>query len=151
MEDINPVTHNLISSFFQFKKLNWNHGPIHGLKKSEFHVLLSIKELTKPGEESVKVSDISKLMQVASPTTTQVINSLEDNGYIERIMDKEDRRSVRIKLTDKGSVIVEKARKDLTDAFDGLVEYLGEENSEKLAELITLVFNYFHEKQKSMS
>lgn len=33
----------------------------------------------------------------------------------------------------------------MTEYFNGLIEYLGEEDSEKLAELLTKVHTYFHD------
>lgn len=63
-------------------------------------------------------------------------------------MDKEDRRAVRVKLTEKGEGTIEKASNVIFDAYNGLVEYLGEEKSNELAELLSQTFTYFSEMRK---
>ncbi len=93
----------------------------------------------------MKVSELSNTLNVASPTITQQINNLETHGYVERSIDKEDRRVVRIKLTEKGLQAQRKAAEAFLVTVNGLVEYLGEEDTEKLAELMTKVSYYFTE------
>ena len=60
-------------------------------------------------------------------------------------MDKEDRRVVRVRLTDSGLAIVEKATDTFMSRFNGLAEYLGEEQSNQLADLLSKAFTYFDE------
>lgn len=141
----NPVAQKLLESFRQFHRLNWQQIPKEGLKSSEIMVLFSIKKRAQPESPGIKVSDISSALQVAPPSITPLINGLESNGYIERTMDKADRRAVRVKLTEKGEGAIEKASKVIFDAYNGLVEYLGEEKSNELAELLTQTFRYFSE------
>ena len=147
-KDRNPHAQKLMEAFSQFHRLNWKQSPIAGLKSSEIFVLFCIKKTVKADSAGIKVSDISNILKVASPTTTQLINSLEANGMVERAMDKEDRRAVRVKLTDKGERIIESASDAFFDSFNGLVNYLGEEKSNQLADLLSKAFVYFNEMRK---
>lgn len=144
----NPVAQKLLESFAQFHRLNWKQSPIAGLKSSEIMVLFCIKKKVKTGAPGIKISDISSALRVATPTITQLINSLETNRFVERTMDEEDRRAVRVKLTDKGEKAVEKASDSFFEAFNGLVEYLGVEQSGQLAELLSKAFVYFEERRR---
>lgn len=148
MEHRNPIAQKLLESFRQFHRLNWHQNPNVGLKTSEIMVLFSIKKRVQPDSPGIKVSDISSALKVAPPTITQLINGLETNGFIERTMDKADRRAVRVKLTEKGQVTIEEASNVIFEAYNGLVEYLGEQKSNELAELLAQTFNYFSEKKK---
>ncbi len=150
MKNRNPVVHKLLESFVQFHKLNWKQSPMVSLKSSEIMVLFSIKKLMNPDTPGIKMSDISNALRVASPTITQLINSLETNGFVERTMDKEDRRAVRVKLTDKGEGAIEKASESFYEAFNGLAEFLGEENSNLLADLLSQTFTYFEKRKKEI-
>jgi len=147
-KDRNPIAQKLLEAFSQFHKLNWRQSPIVGLKPSEIMVLYCLRKRTPPDSPGIKVSELSSALMVATPTITQLINGLETNGFVERTMDPEDRRVVRIKLTDKGSSTVDKATDSFFDSFNGLVEYLGEEESSQLAEVLSKVYRYFSEQKK---
>lgn len=144
----NPMAQKLLEAFTQFHRLNWKQSPVSGLKSSEIMVLFCVKKKMKPDLPGIKISDISSALRVASPTITQLVNGLETNSFVERTMDKEDRRAVRVKLTDRGEEAIEKASDSFFDAFNGLVEYLGVEESGQLAELLSKAFVYFEERGK---
>lgn len=150
MEKQKPVAQKLLEAFTQIHKVNWKQSPIASLRSSEVRVLFSVKKLMKSEIPGVKMSDISSALRVASPTITQLINGLETNGFVERTMDKEDRRAVRVRLTAKGEGAIEKASEAFFNAFNGLAEYLGEEDSNRLAELLSKTFAYFENEKKEM-
>lgn len=144
MDDLeNSTAQKLLKSFSQFRKTGWHEKQIAGLNPSEIKVLLAIKHSAIEGKTDLKVSEISSILHVTAPTVTQIINKLEKDGYVIRNMDPSDRRAVKIRLTEKGLDITKKARRIFSESFTGLVEFLGEEDSEKLEELLTKVFHYF--------
>ncbi|MCK4259441.1 MAG: MarR family transcriptional regulator [Halanaerobiales bacterium] len=136
---------NLMEVFSRFKRLHWNRTPKIGLKHSELMVLHCLKQKVASDSSGIMVSELSNILKVTAPTVTQLIKGLETNGYVERSRDQNDRRVVRIKLTDKGESVIRGAMDAFYDSFEGLVEYLGEEKSNELAELLSKVFNYFDE------
>lgn len=144
----NPRAQKLLEAFRQFHKLNWKPSPIGDLKSSEILVLHCVKKMVPPDSAGIKISDISRTLRVASPTITQLVNSLEVNGFVDRTMDKEDRRVIRVSLTHKGEKAVEKVTEAFDDAYNGLVEHLGSEKSDLLAELLSETFTYFDERKK---
>lgn len=144
----NLVARSLMEAFTRFHRIKWRKSPVAGLKPSEIAVLLNIKKTVKPESPGIKVSDISNALQVAAPTITQLINSLEAEGFVCRTMDKEDRRAVRVNITAKGEGAIDTASKVFYNSINGLVEHLGEEKSNELAELLSEVFVYYNEKEK---
>ena len=111
-------------------------------------MLFCIKKGINPQNLSeMKVSEISKQLRVTPPTITQVLNSLEANGLIERQIDKTDRRMVSVKLTRKGEIVTQQAEEAFSASINGLIEYLGEEQSNQLADLLSKAFRYFNEKE----
>ena len=146
-ENMNPTAQKLMTAFKQFHSIR-KKSPVTDLKSSEVWVLFCIKKRVSPDSPGIKVSDISSALHVAAPTITQLINSLDANGYVERATDKEDRRAVRIRLTDKGEQAMMKASESFSESFNGLVDYLGEEKGNELAELLSMVFTYFDEQKK---
>ncbi|NLG83983.1 MAG: MarR family transcriptional regulator [Firmicutes bacterium] len=143
------IAQRLMESFIRFTKLNRPQGPIAGLTPGEAHVLFCIGRAGGPEAPGIRVSEISDSLKVTSPTITQFIKGLEERGFVERTADKEDRRAVRIKLTEKGAQAIEEAHKALLASFEGLVTHLGEEKSNLLAELMVEVVSYLREKKKT--
>ncbi|MBC7342724.1 MAG: winged helix DNA-binding protein [Clostridia bacterium] len=138
------VARNLMEAFLRFKRLNWKQSPIAGLRPSEIMVLYCIQHKATDAS-GIRISEISSTLRVTSPTITQLINDLEAKGYVDRTTDKEDRRAVRVRLTDAGEKAIRKASDAFLSLFVGLVEYLGEKDSNLLAELLSRVFVYFNE------
>src|SRR5438552_16751636 len=91
----NPAAQKLMEAFVQFRRLHWKHSPIAGLTRGEFMVLSCLKHAAAHEAAGIKVSDISNILNVASPTVTQQINSLETHALVERSIDDEDRRVIR--------------------------------------------------------
>ncbi|MCM3727484.1 MarR family transcriptional regulator [Neobacillus cucumis] len=140
----NETAHKLIKAFQQFRKTGRNEKKIAGFNPSEFRVLFLIQRANENNSE-MKVSEISQKLRVTPPTVTQIINGLEKDGYIERTINPEDRRAVKISLTEAGLKATEQARKKFNETFLGLIDYLGEKDSEQLAELLFKVHDYFNQ------
>ncbi|MEW5785942.1 MAG: MarR family transcriptional regulator [Bacillota bacterium] len=140
----------LQSAFLQFKRLHWKNRTVAKLKPSEAMVLFCIMENADPGTCGIKVSEIGKELKVASPTVTQLVNGLEKNGYVERTIDADDRRVVRVSLTDKGEAVLKEVAAVFFSLFQELANHLGEEKSRELAALLSEVFAFFNEVHNKM-
>ncbi len=79
----------------------------HGLSSSAFDVLATLRRAGKPYRLSP--GELLAMTMVSSGTMTNRIDQLEKAGFVERIANAEDRRSVLIALTDKGLSTVEDA------------------------------------------
>lgn len=135
----------LMAAFSRFKRLNWHQRPGAILRPREVMVLSLVEKKTTPGGPGITISELSEAAGVTSPTTTQLINGLEADGYVDRTTDPCDRRAVRITLTPKGAATLKTELAAFFSAFDGLTEYLGEEDSLTLARLLSRVFEYFNQ------
>ncbi|MBW4082172.1 MarR family transcriptional regulator [Paenibacillus sp. S150] len=104
--------------------------------------MISIAKLAPEEGEGLKVSEISRYMRLSPPTITQLINSLEAKQMVERLPDATDRRVVRIKLTEQGKIITGRAKHHMNDMLNKMVDYLGEDESNHLAELLLKVHRF---------
>lgn len=138
------VVQKLLKSFLQFNRAYWYQKEVLEYKNSEVMMLLCIKKNDKPDSFGLMVSEISHILQVTSPTVTQLLKGLEKKGLIDRNLDQVDRRVVRIKLTDQGKLITAQAEAAFSASFSGLIEYLGEEESDQLADLLAKAYLYFN-------
>ena len=139
----------LLRSFMQFHRADWHDRSVAGCTPSEIKVMFCVYRGMKHNNSIITVSEISKILRVTSPTVTQILKKLEANGFIERHTDDIDRRVVRIALTEKGQNVALKAREEFRASLDGLIDYLGEEQSNQLADLLSKVTQYYHEKAAS--
>lgn len=142
----NPTVQRLMRAFTQLRRLEWHQKTFDGCKPSEIRALFCIRKGMSPPHHTMKVSEISKQLCVTAPTVTQIVKSLEARGLVERQTDPNDRRSVDIKLTEEGEIITWEAAVGYANTIQGLIDYLGEKESEQLADLLGKVFLYFYEK-----
>lgn len=137
------IARKLYSSFDQFRRIMKGPPSFTNLKPSEMGLLFHIKNSTHAGPDGVKVSDLSSHMHVTSPSITQLVTNLEERGFVVRTMDREDRRSVNVSITEKGREVTEKAEEHLMGTLEDLVEHLGQEKSLMLSDIMKDVFEYF--------
>lgn len=75
-----------------------------GLSWSGFRILNVIWVL-----EDAEVRDIARLSGASRATTWSALNTLERNGYVNRTRDTQDRRMVRVRLTESGLTTLKQA------------------------------------------
>lgn len=142
----NPTAQKLMRAFMQFHRLEAHQRNFAECTPGEIRTLFCIRHAAKSGNPEMKVSEISKRLQVTSPTVTQLLKGLEANGLIERRIDQTDRRAVGITLTERGEALTQQAMDAFAASFEGLIDYLGEEESNQLAELLLKTYRYYSEK-----
>lgn len=141
-ENPNPKAHRLLEVFDRFRRAEWHKSMVEGFNTSELKVLFYIRRGNEQDPRGVPVSVISSMMEVASPTVTPLVKSLERQGLVIRQHDLDDRRIVRIQITDKGEEISRQATLSFSRRFARLHDYLGEERSAQLADLLEEVYLY---------
>jgi DNA-binding MarR family transcriptional regulator len=143
MAEEKDIAQRLLHAMAQFRRFHGKPQTIGGLTRGEMIILFCVEEGAEPNSIGLKVSEISNKLLIATPTATQQITALEAQGFVERRIDPVDRRVVRVQLTEKGAAITDQAKTRLRGALQGLVEYLGEEDSAELARLLERATGYF--------
>ena len=144
-EPRNVYAQKLLRAFTQFRKIHWKPPHVKDLKPSEFMVLHAVKHSFLESENGLMVSDISKFLKIARPTVTQLVNSLQRKGFLDKCADEHDKRVVRINLSEKGKNLAKQGADEFYKRFEGLAEYIGDKKSLELANLLQEVFEYFKE------
>lgn len=106
----------------------------HDLESWEFDVLTALRRTGTPYELSP-----GKLLAqtlVTSGTMTNRIDRLAAKGLVERRPDPDDRRGVRVRLTEHGRERVDDALSGLLEHEHELLRNLGEADQHRLAELL---------------
>ena len=132
----------LLSAFFRLSRTPWHRAPADGLSQSETDILENIRRANRH-DKILRVADVSTILRVSSSTITQHLNHLEDHGFIERTRLKEDKRAVSLTLTDKGNEALRSHRTKLEADFAAFIETIGEQDAEKMIEIITQARQFF--------
>ncbi|MFI7452130.1 MarR family winged helix-turn-helix transcriptional regulator [Nonomuraea sp. NPDC049714] len=77
----------------------------HGLESFEFDVLATLRRSGAPYE--LTAGALLKAAMVTSGAITNRIDKLEAKGLVQRVRDSGDRRTVRIRLTERGRELID--------------------------------------------
>lgn len=112
------------------------------LSKSEFFAVSKIVVLSAgfsktedPVGKCVSMKKISSGMRVSPAMVTKTMNSLEQRGIVQRITNADDRREVRVCLTEQGFQAWQTAHKSYNDFMTRVFDRLGED---KMREFISI-------------
>ena len=128
----------LIFAFGKFSIQPKEFKLIDGLNASEKGVFRAMTQIIaeKPGTELFGLSELNSYLNFTRPNLSQTINKLEDKGYVERVVLKDDRRVTYIRLTENGLKTVTDGFNDLFSRLEKISKILGEEDTEKLIDLV---------------
>ncbi len=78
------------------------------------------------------MNEISSAMSLANSTMTRVVDQLVEKGLVERQVDPDDRRVVRIALTESGEEKLAQVRDCVRDAQKAVLAHIPPENRETI-------------------
>ena len=119
----------LFRAVHQFKKLNVS-DLIPGLSSSEFSVMGAILQMGENG----------KITSSEPAEVSRTLRGLEEKGYVERSVDKKDRRNTYISLTEKGWKKGEEVRDRMQDFGCSVMSQLKEEDIDQLVAYLDRIY-----------
>ncbi len=115
----------LASRFLSQKVAELNLTPIQALVLGFLHA-----------EDQITSSELGRKTELDSATLTGILDRLEAAGYIERKNNPEDRRSIHIHLTPKGSALSDEAIQVIATANIEFLQVLTKEQKRDLFDII---------------
>jgi len=91
--------------------------------------------------EGITQHELCKILHLSPPRVSMLLRALEDSGAIMRQVDENDRRVVRVFLTEQGRKREEKHRAFLEDFVEQTLGALAEEERQELERLLNKVAN----------
>ncbi len=67
----------------------------------QFNALLTLRE-----NQDITMGELCDKLLLACSTATDLVDRMEKNGFLERKRDSQDRRVIRLSITDKGKVVI---------------------------------------------
>lgn len=123
----------------KFQKLGMNSKFGGEMPRSEI-MMLKMINIDTSKTEGVTISTLSERLEITKSAVSQMINVLEDKGYVERITTKSDRRIVYVRLTEMGEQSLEKSLQSLLKSLNQVFEKMGEEDTEILFRLLNKLY-----------
>jgi len=95
---------------------------------AEYVMLQMITEIEKETESTeVWMSDIVKRVEVTPQAISKFTHLAVDKGYIERFENASDRRSIGVRITDRGRAVLSKTGEELTAFRESVLKEFSEE------------------------
>jgi DNA-binding MarR family transcriptional regulator len=85
---------------------------------------------------NIPLSAIAEDSYVTSAWVTNAVNEMTRLGYVKKMKGENDRRTVRLKLTEKGREALEKGRSTLIDELSELLQVLSGQERRELKKLL---------------
>ncbi len=98
-----------------------------GVTVSQGYILLAL-----PEADSVTMNDLSSRMRLANSTMTRMVDQLSHKEMMTREPDPEDRRIVRVRLTQQGQDVKIRLKKAMHDLFSQILKEIPESEREHI-------------------
>ncbi|RDW20478.1 MarR family winged helix-turn-helix transcriptional regulator [Oceanobacillus chungangensis] len=105
-----------------------------------------VLEYIKHGITSTK--DLAEQLNVSTSAISQLLNKLEDKGYIERVINKNNRREIILHLAAKGNQYIGESRKLDEEIYRDVFGQLPLEDLEQLAKIFNKLNAILEEKRQ---
>lgn len=108
--------------------------------ESDNNYLFLLLELARISHgDPISIGIFTETLQVSPAATTQFINQLQLHNFVKRTVCETDRRQVLIQLTDEGNQAVDEGQKKLEVYVNRLFAFLGDEDAQKLNEILVKI------------
>jgi len=106
---------------------------IAGLNEEQMLVLTRIEKT----QEDVLVTTIAEDLFLSLPKASRIINTLVQDKYVKRSHDElTDRRKIKLEITEKGLILLEKFYREIHQFYKEIFESLGSEKIEAFSKIL---------------
>lgn len=103
---------------------------------NDWDVFFTIGFLFSRPSEPVTMGDLSRIMGVPFSTATRTVDWLVNNGYVQRLADPDDRRVVRVELTEAGKELYGAMNRLLLESAEQFLHNFSSEERKELGRLL---------------
>jgi DNA-binding MarR family transcriptional regulator len=120
----------------QRRAQQWVEADRHGVSPSQAGVLFLLRS-----PDGMLIGDVARTLGVGPSGMSGLIDRMEAAGLVRRVTEPDDRRAVRLKLTDSGVAARERARTVAADLNARLSQGFSEEELDVVSRWLTAVSN----------
>ena len=104
------------------------------LTEQQWRVIRALNEFG-----AIESKQLAECCCILSPSLTGIIKRLEQQNFVQRQKSAEDQRRVLLSLTEHAKQVFDEVSPRLEQRYVKMTEQLGEENMQKLKELLSLI------------
>lgn len=134
----------LFRAMNQFRRLKLSEM-FPELCKTDFFVLCTIMDKGENGQ--ITISELASRAKMLPSAISRTLKGLEERGYVERNINKNDRRNTYVELTAEGERLTEEARQIMADFGKSVMAQL---DGEDMKRLISYLDNIYHIAEKEI-
>lgn len=108
-----------------------------GITGSQFHLLNKIEQ-----EKVTNVKHLANVLKVKPSAITVMLERLVQHGFVSRVQDEKDRRSVAVTLTEDGMNVLQKARENSKEILGNYAALLDEDELKVLNSILQKFSDY---------
>jgi DNA-binding MarR family transcriptional regulator len=127
------VDFHLRSALFAMRRMYNVLAAENGITQGIGYTLINI------GREGVPATKIAPLMGMTSSSLSRLLKNMEDDGYVFRKHDKNDKRVVKIFVTEKGFKLREKVKKAVVGFNERLMARISPEELKAFEKVNSLI------------
>lgn len=106
-----------------------------GASHSEMMILLVALDHFTDNGEHITSAEAARRLNVSAPSVSRSLKGLSEKGLVKRDLDENDRRSVRIIVTEAGEEKIKKLLRFIFTALDSVLETFSDEELSQMLEL----------------
>ena len=110
-----------------------------GVTSSYIHYLDCMQELEEKGKQ-VRISDLSKFLNIPRPGVTRTVKEMEAKGYLQKMASPDDGRVTFLTATEKGRKLHQKYDEEY---FNGILPYFDSISEEEAETMIATIEKFY--------
>ena len=134
---INDKFEELFKAMHQFHKLRLG-DIMPDISGADFWPMRNIMDQGEDGK--ITISELAKKTRVLPSAISRTLKRLEEKGYVERTVNKNDRRNTYVEITDRGREVAQEVREIMRDYGEAVLSKFDEE---ELSMLISYLNNIY--------
>lgn len=138
-ETLNELLVNLFKDIMELEGKALTSEEFSDISNNDMHIIEAIGI-----EEPKKSSEVAKLMSITMGTLTKAIDALSRKGYVDRERGTDDKRVVRLHLTDKGRKAYAHHQNFHKDLINNIKGDLSENEMTVLNSVLAKLVDYFN-------
>lgn len=129
---VNELYGRFFSAMHQFQRLKIG-DMFPDMTKGDCMALMAIERINRKKEDGIlTVSELAEHMEVQASAVSRTLKSLEDKDFIERTVNRSDRRNTYVSLTSQGQEEVRRIEKTMGDFSKAVITRMNEDDMQRL-------------------
>ena len=123
------------------KTSQWMESEIHKLNKTYKHEfsIAEIKVLDGLKGKQKSIAELARVLQISRQAVHKTIHKLKDKGYLELVIDKNNKKDRKVIITENGKNERNKRLEDIVEIEQKISWVIGERNLDYVKELLSLI------------